>query len=31
MRVLIVEDNAELARQVKSTLAHERFVVDIAG
>jgi len=31
MRVLIVEDNAELARQVKSTLAHERYVVDIAG
>ena len=31
MRVLIVEDNAELARQVKSTLAHERFVVDVAG
>ena len=31
MRVLIVEDNAELARQVKSTLTHERFVVDVAG
>lgn len=31
MRVLIVEDNAELARQVKGTLEHERFVVDIAG
>jgi len=31
MRVLIVEDNAELARQVKNTLAHERFVIDIAG
>jgi two-component system OmpR family response regulator len=31
MRILIVEDNAELARQVKTTLAHERFVVDIAG
>jgi len=30
MRVLIVEDNAELARQVKCTLEHERFVVDIA-
>ena len=30
MRVLIIEDNAELARQVKSTLEHERFVVDIA-
>ena len=31
MRVLIVEDNTELARQVKSTLAHERYVVDVAG
>jgi two-component system OmpR family response regulator len=31
MRVLIVEDNTELARQVKSTLAHERYVVDIAS
>ena len=31
MRVLIVEDNAELSRQVKSTLAHEHFVVDVAG
>lgn len=31
MRVLIVEDNAELARQVKSTLEHERFVVDVAA
>lgn len=30
MRVLIVEDNTELARQVKGTLAHERYVVDIA-
>jgi len=30
MRVLIVEDNAELARQVKSTLTHELYVVDIA-
>lgn len=30
MRVLIVEDNAELARQVKHTLTHERFVVDVA-
>jgi two-component system OmpR family response regulator len=28
--VLIVEDNVELARQVKSTLAHERYVVDVA-
>lgn len=31
MRVLIVEDNAELARQVKSMLEHERFVVDVAA
>ncbi len=31
MRVLIVEDNAELANQVKCTLTHERFVVDVAG
>ena len=31
MRVLIVEDNTELARQVRNTLAHERYVVDIAG
>lgn len=31
MRLLIVEDNAELASQVKSTLSHERYVVDIAG
>ena len=30
MRVLIVEDNADLARQVKRTLTHERFVVDVA-
>lgn len=31
MRVLIVEDNAELASQVRYTLAHERYVVDIAN
>ena len=30
MRVLIVEDNADLAGQVKRTLTHERFVVDVA-
>ena len=30
MRVLIVEDNADLAGQVKHTLTHERFVVDVA-
>jgi len=31
VRVLIVEDNVELARQLKSTLAHERYVADIAA
>lgn len=31
MRVLIVEDNADLAKQVKCTLTHEQFVVDVAG
>ncbi|MGA9573891.1 MAG: response regulator transcription factor [Lysobacterales bacterium] len=31
MRVLIVEDNVELARQVKRTLEHERYVADIAA
>jgi two-component system OmpR family response regulator len=31
MRVLIVEDNADLAKQVKSTLTHEQFVADVAG
>ena len=31
MRVLIVEDNADLSRQVKSILTHEHFVVDVAG
>jgi len=31
MRVLIVEDNTDLSRQVKSTLTHEHFVVDVAG
>lgn len=30
MRVLIIEDNPELARQVKSTLKHERYEVDIS-
>jgi len=31
MRVLIAEDNAELARQVKNTLSYERYVVDVAS
>ena len=31
MRVLIVEDNAELARQVKDIFARELFVVDVAA
>lgn len=30
MRILVVEDNADVARQIKSALAHELFVVDIA-
>ena len=30
MRVLVVEDNAEVARQLKSTLERELFVVDLA-
>lgn len=31
MRVLVVEDNAEVARQLKDTLERELFVVDVAG
>ncbi|NNL05857.1 MAG: response regulator, partial [Xanthomonadales bacterium] len=31
MRVLVVEDNAEVARQLKTTLERELFVVDVAG
>jgi len=31
MRILVVEDNADVARQIKETLEHELFVVDIAG
>lgn len=31
MRLLIVEDNVELARQVRNILLHERYVVDIAS
>ena len=30
MRILIVEDNADVARQIKSALAHELYAVDIA-
>jgi len=30
VRILIVEDNAELARQIKSTLEHALYVVDVA-
>ena len=31
MRVLVVEDNVEVARQLKDTLERELFVVDVAG
>jgi two-component system OmpR family response regulator len=31
MRILVVEDNPDVARQVKDTLEDELFVVDIAG
>jgi two-component system OmpR family response regulator len=30
MRILVIEDNAELARQIKSTLEHAIYVVDVA-
>jgi len=30
MRILIVEDNADLTRQIKSTLEHAMYVVDVA-
>jgi len=30
MRILVVEDNAELTRQIKSTLEHALYVVDVA-
>ena len=30
MRVLVIEDNAELARQIKSALEHALYVVDVA-
>jgi two-component system OmpR family response regulator len=31
MRVLVIEDNAELTRQIKSTLEHALYVVDAAS
>ena len=31
MRILVVEDNHEVARQLKDTLEEELFVVDIAS
>jgi len=30
MRVLVIEDNAELTRQIKTTLEHAMYVVDVA-
>ena len=30
MRILVVEDNTELTRQIKSTLEHAMYVVDVA-
>jgi two-component system OmpR family response regulator len=30
VRILVVEDNAELTRQIKSTLEHAMYVVDVA-
>jgi len=30
MRILVIEDNTELARQIKSTLEHALYVVDTA-
>ena len=30
MRILVIEDNAELTRQLKSTLEHAMYVVDVA-
>jgi len=30
MRILVIEDNAELARQIKSTLEHALYVADVA-
>ena len=31
MRILIVEDNQEVARQIKTALEQELFVVDVAS
>ena len=31
MRILVIEDNVELTRQIKSTLEHALYVVDVAG
>ena len=30
MKILVIEDNAELSRQIKSTLEHAMYVVDCA-
>lgn len=30
MRILVIEDNAELSRQIRSTLEHALYVVDVA-
>ena len=30
MRILVVEDNTDLTRQIKSTLEHSLYVVDVA-
>lgn len=30
MRILIVEDNQQLARQIKNSLEQELFIVDVA-
>ena len=30
MRILVIEDNVELTRQIKSTLEHALYVVDVA-
>jgi len=30
VRILVIEDNADLARQIKSTLEHALYVIDVA-
>ena len=30
MRILVIEDNVDLTRQIKSTLEHALYVVDVA-